>query len=284
MSAGPSPPPFGGRNLPLAFISGIILVAIGIGSIALGKVAFTVVAGATIVLAQGELYAALHRKGYQPATALGLVFGGLISAAAYLRGEGGALAMFALGSIFTFLWFMATPAKARTNALADVAMTILPLGYIALLGSYVMMIIALPGGRTLVLCVIGLAVGYDIAAFAIGSLWGQRPLAPSISPRKSWEAAIGAPLVLLVVAVAFLATLDPFKAAGGSAVFRAIGLALVVSLFAQLGDLAESMLKRDMGIKDMGSIVPGHGGALDRIDSIIFAAPAAFYLIRLFFS
>ena len=66
--------------------------------------------------------------------------------------------------------------------------------------------------------------------------------------------------------------------------FRAIGLALVVSLFAQLGDLAESMLKRDMGIKDMGSIVPGHGGALDRIDSIIFAAPAAFYLIRLFFS
>ena len=67
-------------------------------------------------------------------------------------------------------------------------------------------------------------------------------------------------------------------------IVRAIGLALVVSLFAQLGDLAESMLKRDMGIKDMGSIVPGHGGALDRIDSIIFAAPAAFYLIRLFFS
>src|SRR5207253_927782 len=134
VSAGPSPPPFGGRNLPLAFISGIVLVAIGIGAIALGKVAFTVVAGATIVLAQGELYAALHRKGYQPATALGLVFGGLISAAAYLRGERGALAMFALGTAFTFVWFMAVPAKARHNTLVNVGMTLLPLAYVGLLG------------------------------------------------------------------------------------------------------------------------------------------------------
>ena len=278
VTSAPSRPP-GGRNLQLAFLSGIVLVAIGIGAIAWGKAPFTVVAGAVIVLAQGELYAALHRRGYQPATALGLVFGGLISAAAYLRGERGALAIFALGSILTFLWFIATPAKARVNAVANIAMTILPLGYVAFLGSYVMVILALPGGRTLMLSVVGLAVGYDIAAYAIGSLWGSRPLAPTISPRKSWEGAIGATLILLLVSVALLASLDAIGTVG-----RAIGLALVVSVAAPLGDLAESMLKRDLGVKDMGSLIPGHGGILDRIDSILFAAPAAFYFFRLVLS
>ena len=145
------------------------------------------------------------------------------------------------------------------------------------------MTLALPGGRTLVLTVIALAVGYDIAAFAFGSLWGNRALAPSISPRKSWEGAIGATLILILVAVGFISTLDPFKPGGtGSGVLNALGLALVISVFAPLGDLAESLLKRDLGIKDMGSILPGHGGLLDRCDSILWAAPAAYYFFKLF--
>src|SRR5207253_705712 len=215
--------------------------------------------------------------------AVGLVFGGMISAAAYLRGESGALAMFALAAVATFLWFMAIPGKARQNTLVNIAMTLLPLTYIAFLAGYVLIILAMPGGRTLTLSVIGLAVGYDIAAYAIGSLWGNRALAPSISPRKSWEGAIGATLILLLVSVGILAGLAPFKA-GGSGVGRAIGLALVISVFAPLGDLAESLLKRDLGLKDMGSLIPGHGGVLDRIDSILFAAPAAFYFFRLVLS
>jgi phosphatidate cytidylyltransferase len=282
VTTAPGNAPFSGRNLPLAFVSGIVLLAIGVGAIAWGKGPFTVVVGAVIVLAQGELYATLHRKGYQPATALGLVFGGLMSAAAYLRGEPGLLAMFALGIVFTFLWFMAIPAKARQNTSTNIAMTLVPLAWIGLLGGYVLVILAMSGGRSLMLSVIGLAVGNDIAAYAIGSLWGSRPLAPSISPRKSWEGAIGATLVTILAALLILPSLDTFGTGGEWG--RAIGLAIIISVFAPLGDLAESMVKRDLGVKDMGSLIPGHGGLLDRIDSIIFAAPAAFYFFRLVFS
>src|SRR5207244_2872689 len=110
---------------------------------------------------------------------------------------------------------------------------------------------ALPG-KVLVLTVLALAVGYDVAAFAIGSLWGSRPLAPSISPRKSWEGAIGATLVLLLFSVAVLATLHPIDTVG-----NAVGLAIMASVFAPLGDLAESLLKRDLGVKDIGKTRPG---------------------------
>src|SRR5207249_339083 len=123
---------------------------------------FAVIAGGVIVLAQGELYAALHRKGYQPATAVGLVFAGMISAAAYLRGEQGAMAMLALGVLTTFLWFMATPAKARQNTVQNIALTVLPLVYVGFLASFVLTILGSNGGRALILAVLGLTVGYDI--------------------------------------------------------------------------------------------------------------------------
>ena len=278
-------PPVGGRNLPLAFITGIVLVAIGIVSIAIGKAPFAAVAGAVIVLAQGELYAALHRKGYQPATAVGLVFAGMISAAAYLRGDAGAVAMFALGVVTTFLWFMATPAKARQNVVINVALTILPLAYVGFLASFVPATLALGGGRTLVLAVIGLTVGYDIAAYGFGSLFGSRALAPTISPRKSVEGAVSATLLIVVASVLILPGLNVWKdMASGTGWVQAIGLAVVIAIFAPLGDLAESLLKRDLEIKDMGSILPGHGGLLDRVDSILLAAPAAYYFFRLFLS
>jgi len=266
----------GGRNIPLAFLSGVILAVIGVGSIAISKAAFAVVATIVVLLAQLELYTALRRRGYQPAIPVGLVMGALTMAGAYLKGEGALLAMAALAVVFTFLWYMATPASQRRNVLANVGMTLFPYFYVAFLAGYVVIILAL--SKALVLSVLGLAVGYDVAAFAIGSLWGSRPLAPSISPRKSWEGAIGATLVLLLVSVAVLASIDPISTVG-----RAVGLAVVASVFAPIGDLAESLLKRDLGVKDIGTIMPGHGGALDRIDSILFVAPAAFYFISIVF-
>jgi phosphatidate cytidylyltransferase len=158
----------------------------------------------------------------------------------------------------------------------NIAMTIFPLVYIPFLAGFVMLTLA--ASTTLMISVLGLAVGYDIAAFAIGSWFGERPLAPTISPSKTWEGLVGATLVILLVSIVFLASVDPI-----STLMRAAGLAVVVSVFAPLGDLAESMMKRDLGLKDMGSILPGHGGVLDRIDSILFAAPAAWYFFRIFF-
>jgi phosphatidate cytidylyltransferase len=267
-----------GRDMPMAFLSGLILAALAIGAIAIGPGAFAILAGIVVLFAQGEFYFALQKRQLQPATALGLVSGALVLGAAYYRGEGAMLAMVALATFATFLWYMTVPAQHRRNVAANIALTVLGVVYIPVLAGYVLIVLRIPGdGRALALSIIGLTIAYDVSAFAVGYFWGSRPLAPHVSPKKSWEGAIGATVVVVAVAAGAVAStvtvLDTFS--------RSAGLAVVVALFAPLGDLAESLIKRDLGIKDMGSVLPGHGGVLDRIDSILFVAPAAFLYLRL---
>jgi phosphatidate cytidylyltransferase len=266
-----------GRDVPMAFLTGLILAALALGAIAIGPGPFAILAGVVVLFAQGEFYFALQKRHFQPATALGLVSGGLVLGAAYYRGEGAMLAMMALSTFAAFLWYMTVPAQHRRNVAANVALTILGVAYIPMLAGYALTVLRLEDGSSLALAIIGLTIAYDISAFGVGYFWGSRPLAPNVSPKKSWEGAIGATLVVVAVAVGVVANsvdlLEP--------VSRAAGLAVVVAIFAPLGDLAESLIKRDLGIKDMGSILPGHGGVLDRIDSVLFVAPAAFMFLRL---
>jgi phosphatidate cytidylyltransferase len=268
----------GGRDVPAAFLTGLVLAGLAIGSIAISRAAFAVVAGLIVLWAQGELYRALQRDHHQPATALGLVGGGLVLGAGYFRGEAAMLGVFALSLVATYLWFLAGPSAHRRGATTNVALTILGVAYVPLLAAYALALLdQSTDARGLVLSVIALTFLYDTAAFVIGSLWGAHPLAPTISPKKSIEGALGATLVVIAVAVGAVApavhVLNDFA--------RSAGLAVVVAVFAPLGDLAESLLKRDLGVKDMGSILPGHGGVLDRIDSLLFVAPAAFLYLRL---
>jgi phosphatidate cytidylyltransferase len=238
---------------------------------------FAIVAGAIVLWAQGELYRALQRHHLQPATALGLASGGLILGAGYFRGEQAMLGMFVLSIAATFLWYMATPPSHRRGTLVNVGVTVLGIAYVPLLAGFAFTMLNLQDGPALVVSVVALTFVYDTAAFVIGSWWGSRPLAPEISPRKSVEGAVGATLVVIAVSVgAVAAAVEVFEP-----VSHSVGLALVVSVFAPLGDLAESLLKRDLGLKDMGSVLPGHGGVLDRIDSLLFVAPATFLFLRL---
>jgi phosphatidate cytidylyltransferase len=174
-------------------------------------------------------------------------------------------------------WYMAAPPKVRRGTVGNVGATLIGVLYVPFLASFALIILRIPGdtGRNLLLTVLGLTVLYDVCAYAIGSLWGNRPLAPTISPQKSLEGLLGATFVLVLVALAIVPSIEPFNPA------RAVGLALVIAIAAPLGDLVESALKRDLGLKDMGSLLPGHGGVLDRVDSILFAAPAAWYFMRL---
>ncbi len=269
-----------GRDVPMAFLTGLILLALALGAIAWGPGPFAILAGIVVLFAQGEFYFALQKRHFQPATALGLVSGALVLGAAYYRGEGAMLAMVALATFAAFLWYMTVPGPHRRNVAANVALTVLGVAYIPMLAGYVLALLRESDGRGLVLAIIGLTVAYDISAFGVGYFWGSRPLAPHVSPKKSWEGAIGATLVVVAVAVgAVSSSVDLLDTVGRSA-----GLAVVVAVFAPLGDLAESLIKRDLGIKDMGSILPGHGGVLDRIDSILFVAPAAVMFLRLILS
>jgi phosphatidate cytidylyltransferase len=270
-----------GRDVPLAALTGLILAVLAIGAIAIGPGAFAVLAAIVILFAQGEFYFALQKQHFQPATALGLASGALVLGAAYYQGESAMLAMMALSVVASFLWFMTVPSQHRRNVAANLGLTILGVAYIPMLGGYALTTLAAFGdqGREIILAIVGLTIAYDIAAFGVGYFWGSRPLAPHISPKKSWEGAVGATLVVIAVAVGAVApSVEIFDTVG-----RSVGLALVVAVFAPLGDLSESLIKRDLGIKDMGSILPGHGGVLDRIDSLLFVAPAAFMFLRLIY-
>lgn len=266
-----------GRDVPTAFITGIVLAGLAVGAISIGPGAFAIFAGIVVLFAQGEFYLAVQKRRYQPATALGLVSGALVLGAGYYRGENAMLAIMALSLFATFLWFMTFPVRHRRNLVSNIAITVLGVAYIPMLAAYALAVLKLPDGEGLTLSIIGLTFVYDTAAFGVGYFWGSRPLAPNISPKKSWEGAIGATLVVIAVSVGVVGSSVPLLDTVG----RSVGLAVVVALFAPLGDLAESLLKRDLQIKDMGGILPGHGGVMDRIDSVLFVAPAAFIYLRL---
>ena len=268
-----------GRDVPAAFITGLALAGVALGSLALGKWAFALTAGAIVLWAQGELYLALQRHHLQPATALGLVSGGLVLGAAYFRGEAAMLSMFVLSVFAAFLWYMAAPASHRRGTATNIGVTILGVAYVPLMAGFALAMLDFTDGRAVVLSVIGLTFVYDTAAFIVGSWWGNRPLAPTISPKKSLEGAIGATLVVIAVSVGAVAP----AVTALNTVGKSVALAVVVAVLAPLGDLAESLIKRDLGVKDMGSVLPGHGGVLDRIDSVLFVVPAAFLFLRVIF-
>ena len=193
--------------------------------------------------------------------------------------------LIALGVIAAFLWYMTVPIEHRINVVRDLGLTVLNMAWIPLLGGYLIATLKLPDGTSLVLWVILLTFLFDTAAFLIGSVsgggWIQRPLAPNISPKKSWEGIIGGALATVIASVAFVSSfVEPFQ----DKKVDALLLGLVIAVAATFGDLAESVLKRDIGVKDMGTLLPGHGGVLDRIDSLLFVAPAAFLLFRVLFA
>ncbi len=119
-------------------------------------------------------------------------------------------------------------------------------------------------------------VANDVGALAVGSKIGRHPLAPAISPRKTWEGLAGGAVASVVVSVVVLGMIGLAPWDAGSA----LALGLVVAVVAPIGDLCESMIKRDIGVKDMGTLLPGHGGILDRIDALLFVVPATYYVVR----
>ena len=278
-------PNVGERDVPAAFMTGVVLAGVALAALWIGPFAFALVATLAVLVAQGELFGVMVKHHRQPATAVGLVAGLLMMAGAYFRGESAAPAMFALGLGASFLWYMTIPAMQRKDVMQNIGLTVLNMAWIPLLGGYLVATLKLPNGIALVVALVGLTFLFDTSAFLVGSVWGgsffQRSLAPSVSPKKSIEGVIGGALVTVVVAVALVPNfVDVFV----DRRVDALMLGVVVAIAATLGDLAESLVKRDLGVKDMGSVLPGHGGVLDRIDSLLFVAPAAFLLFRVIFS
>ena len=280
----PPEAPAAGRNVPAALVSGVLLGAAVLALLAINKGAFVVLATAAILLAQAEIYAVMRTRGLQPATLLGLVCGAFTFVGAYLHGETAALFGVALAMGLTVPWYIAAPEPTRKHTTANAAATVLGVVYVPLLASFAMLLLRTPGdaGKYMFLAMLVLTVLYDVVAYAIGTGWGRRALAPTVSPNKSWEGAIGATVITILVGLAVIPNFTPFDIEGGPGI--GVGLALIISVLAPLGDLVESAFKRDLGVKDMGSLLPGHGGVLDRIDAILFAAPGAYFFLRIVLS
>jgi len=162
------------------------------------------------------------------------------------------------------------------EAFAGWAWTVAGILYVGWLLSYLVALRGLDDGRNWVFFALFTTFASDTAAFFTGRAWGRRPLAPNISPGKTWEGAIGGIIGAIIVSLFFLLPTPLILHLHWG---QAILLGLLVSIFGQLGDLVESLFKRNMGVKDSGQLIPGHGGILDRMDSIVFAGIVVYYYV-----
>lgn len=262
-----------GRNLPAAIGVGVGLGAVIIASLLVVKVAFLGVVALAAVVALHELSVALKERGVSlpliPVTAGGLG----ILAAAYFAGEGAQTAVLGLTVVAILVWRLADGAD---GYLRDATAGVFGVVYVPFLAAFAMLLTAQDKGAEKVLLFLLLVVCNDTGGYAAGVLFGRHPMAPKISPKKSWEGLTGS---VITAAVAGALWMD-FVLHGKPWQGAVIGVAVVAS--ATLGDLCESMIKRDLGIKDMGRLLPGHGGIMDRLDSLLPTAPIVYLLLQLF--
>jgi phosphatidate cytidylyltransferase len=269
----PQPPTSrAGRNLTAAIAVGVGLGGAVAASLFLRKEAFVALASAAIVLGVWELAGALRtRKIAIPVVPLGVGSVGML-VSAFVSGEEGLLVAFALTTFGAMLWRII---DGLTDAVRDVAAAVFTVAYVPFLAGFAMLMLAERDGVGRIVVLILLAVANDVGGYVTGVLAGRHPMAPSVSPKKSWEGFAGSLVTGMVTgAVSVTLLLDGPWWAG-----VAVGAVAVVT--ATVGDLSESLIKRDLGIKDMGNLLPGHGGIMDRLDSLLPTAPAVYLLLTL---
>jgi CDP-diglyceride synthetase len=219
-----------------------------------------------------ELCAALRSQGHRPAVVIALVGSVVLVLAAYESGQSAypmVLSMVVLGSL---LWYLAQVVRGRPAM--GVATTLLPFAYVGCLGAFASLILGFDNGVGMLMGLAVCTVSYDVCGYAAGRRFGRRPLT-RVSPNKTVEGLVAGMIGCLFFAVVVVGMITPWDRA------TALALGAVVAVLAPLGDLCESMLKRDLGVKDLGGLLPGHGGILDRFDAILFCLPAVYYLVRL---
>ena len=264
-----------GRNLPLAILTALLLAGVLIASLVLSRPAFIVFLLGIVTLALLELLTVLRARATRPARPVVLAMGALLVVGAYLEGPA-ALSFGLLVTILAaFAWYLVD--RGRTEVTRNVAATVFAVLYVPFMAAHLSLVV----GRAehyvgALLGYAALVVIYDTGAYATGATLGRRPIAPQVSPNKSWEGAIGATIVCLAAGAFLLPLWEPWTLASG------LVLAAATCVVAPLGDLSESMLKRDLAVKDMGSILPGHGGMLDRVDALLFMAPVLYYVLAAF--
>jgi len=272
-TAGPSG---GERDLGIAVAVGVGLLALALVLFTIGPAAAMVLVTAVVGLATAELFGVLRKVGYEPVTLAGIVGSVGLVVGAYNNGTAIIPTVLFLTTAVCLLWYLV--GAATESPVMNIGVTLLGVLWVGLCGSFAALLLAVgePGIGILLAAILG-TVGYDVGGFFVGKNAGRQPLS-AVSPNKTVEGLLGGCVgaVLVVVLIASVVGFGPIDSLSEGVL---VGLAIAIA--APLGDLCESLVKRDLGVKDMGAILPGHGGLLDRFDALLFALPAVYLLATL---
>jgi phosphatidate cytidylyltransferase len=260
-----------GRNLPVAIASGVVLASAVVLSLAFWAPAFMFIVGFAVVVATWEMHVGLKTGGIDIPQEPLMLGGVVMVVVAFTFGADALVTATAVSALVTMLWLLRRGVDGYVmNATASVFTLI----YIPFLGSFVALLLAEDEGVNAILTFIIVTIASDIGGYAAGVLFGKHPMAPVISPKKSWEGFAGSAVGCVVAGYLLVVHL-----LGGEG-WVGIVLGVITVVMATLGDLCESVMKRDLGIKDMSQIIPGHGGLMDRLDSLLATAPPIWLLLH----
>ena len=271
----------GGRNLPAAIGVGLALAAVFFGLLKVGSWAILIMVLVALGLAALEFFTSAQNLGYRPATLLGLAAVVGLPLGAYHRGFEAYPIVFALLLVTGMCWFLFDVESQHVTA--NLAVTLLGVCWVGGLGSFAALILARQHGDAILIGAVLGTIAYDIGGYVIGSTTGQSKIAPRVSPNKTYEGLIGGMLLSIVVTTLVLNRF-PGVYPWSASMLDCFWLGIAIAAVAPIGDLAQSMIKRDMGVKDMGTLLPGHGGIFDRFDALLFVLPATYFVADLVLS
>jgi CDP-diglyceride synthetase len=270
----------GGRNMQLAWGSGILLGVAALLCAKFGSVSSMVIITIVVLFAAAEGFAAFRTARYHPATLLGLVAILSLMVETYNKGVAALPLVLVMLVAASFVWYLARVEPAA-DPVAGLSSTIFVVAWIGGFGSFGALLLnptLFPHrhGVAFLLAAVIVTVAADVASLLVGSAFGRHPLAPSVSPNKTWEGFLGGAVAAVLVAVIVVHFIHPWT------ISKALVLGVVVAVVAPIGDLSQSMIKRHLGVKDMGRLMPGHGGILDRVDGLLFVLPATYFVVKAF--
>ncbi len=262
-----------GRNLPAAIASGVALGVVVIASLFWVKWLFVIVVIAALVVAVHELVGAFLGAGIRIARTPVYAAAVVIPALTYAWGTTALLVSTGALVLASLLWRIR---RGYDGFVRDTSASVFVIAYLPFMAGFLMLTLATSNGPARVVAFILLTISNDIGGYATGVLFGKHPIAAGISPKKSWEGLVGSLLLQSIVgALAFTLLLD-------AQWWQGVIAGLIMTVSATAGDFAESAIKRDLGVKDMGSFLPGHGGMMDRLDSLVPNAFASWALFTWF--
>lgn len=256
----PEAPSKAGRNLPVAIAAGVVLGGLCIASLAWQKWLFIPLAVVALWIGITEIANGFATRGIRITTWPLLIAVPVIGWAAYVHGPQAFLAVVAALVLVVLVWRLW---GGTDDYVRDATASVFVAGYIPLMLGFAILTLRADDGAWRIAAFVALTIGSDIGGYAAGVLFGKHPMAPTISPKKSWEGFAGSVIFQVAIGVGLFVTVLSGQW------WQGVIAGVVLTITATLGDFIESAVKRDLGIKDMGSIIPGHGGLMDRLDSLI---------------